>query len=52
MNTLNPVTLDDLGNFLNNLIQAYDQYIFYAFCLMFASSLLVLTRRLMVGVKQ
>lgn len=49
---MNPITLNDLGNFLNNLINAYDQYVFYAFTLMVASSLLVLSRRLLVGAKQ
>lgn len=46
------VTLDEIGSFIQMLITHFQDYIFYAFTLMMASSVLVLTRRLIVGVKQ
>jgi len=52
VNILNPITLTDLANFLYNIFSAYNPYIFFAITMMFASHALVLTRRLLVGVKQ
>lgn len=49
---MNPVTLNDIALFIQNVINAYDHYVYLAFTLMAASSLLVLCRRLFVGVKQ
>lgn len=48
---MNPVTLEDLGTFLYQMINAYEGYGFMAFCLMLASSVLVLTRRLLLGTR-
>jgi len=48
---MNPVTLNDLGDFLSNILNANSDYLFLAFTLMIASAVLVLTRRLLVGVK-
>lgn len=46
---MNPVSLEDLGNFLYLLANSYEGYIYMAFTLMLASSLLLLTRQLLVG---
>lgn len=46
------VTSGEIFSFVSDLISYFEDYIFYAFTLMMASSLLVLTRRLLVGVKQ
>lgn len=49
---MSPVSLTDLGNFLQNVLNAFDDYIFYSFVLMTSFSVLVGVRRLLVGVKQ
>lgn len=46
------VTLDEILAFVQQLISHYEDYIFFGFTLMFASAVLVLTRRLLVGTKQ
>ena len=46
---MNPVSLEDLGGFLYLLFGSYEGYFFMAFCLMLASSLVVLTKRLLIG---
>lgn len=49
---MNPVTINDLANFMGNILSSYDSYLYYAITFMFAAHALVLTRRLLVGVKQ
>lgn len=49
---MNPVTINDLAVFLKNIMSSYDAYLYFAITFMFAAHALVLTRRLLVGVKQ
>lgn len=44
-----PVTLADLGNFLQNVSNAYDSYLFFALTTMIAFSVAFGVRRLLVG---
>ncbi|MCY7936313.1 hypothetical protein OB894_12930 [Bacillus subtilis] len=48
---MEPVTLADLGNFLQKIIRAYDSYLFFAFVLMMTLSVALGVRRLLLGVK-
>ncbi len=48
---MEPVTLADLGRFLQNIARAYDSYLFFAFVLMMTFSVSVGVRRLLLGVK-
>ncbi len=49
---MNPITLNDLGSFLANILNSYSPYLYFGITFMMAASILVLVRRLLVGVKQ
>lgn len=49
---MNPVTITDLAIFMNNILGSFDSYLYFGITFMFAAHALVLTRRLLVGVKQ
>lgn len=46
---MNPVTLEDLANFIYLIANAYEGYLFMAFTLMLASSVIMLVKKLLVG---
>lgn len=46
------ITISEVFTSVSMLFKGYDSYLFMAFTLMCASSVLVLIRRLLVGVKQ
>lgn len=48
---MNLVSLADLGSFLNNIFNAYEGYLYFAFTLMLATSVLISVRRILLGVK-
>lgn len=43
------VSLTDLGNFLFNVSSAYETYLYFAFTLMMAVSILMGIRRILIG---
>lgn len=49
---MNPVSINDLGQFFSNVLSSYDAYLYFALTFMFAAHALVLARRLLVGVRQ
>lgn len=43
------ITLNEISAFVQILIGSFETYIFFGFTLMFASAVLVLTKRLFIG---
>lgn len=49
---VSPVTLNDLGQFLQNVLLAFDDFIIYSFVLMVTLYFAMGVRRLFIGIKQ
>lgn len=43
------ITLQEISSFIQQLVGEFETYIFFGFTLMFASAVLVLTKRLFIG---
>ena len=50
--TMQPVSIEDLGNFMQNILNVFSPYLLWAFTFMMAMYALMGVRRLFVGVKQ
>jgi hypothetical protein len=46
---INPVSINDVGLFLNNILSAFGTYVYYSFCMIIAFSIAFFIKSLIVG---
>ncbi len=46
---IQPVSLGDIGVFLNNIISAYDDYVFFVFVMMCSFSVMFFIKNIIIG---
>jgi len=50
--SVNPVTLNDLAEFISSVVKSFDSYLYYSLTLMICLYVGIGIRRLFIGVKQ